>query len=294
MLEAAEAKFLGKKTKYPQKYDPNFLVAVPRYINRKIYGIYEENLPFTGIDVWHAWEVSFCTQRGLPVSGVVKLLYPAQSKFIVESKSLKLYLNSFNMEQLAEDRTQSINTFLKIVKKDISKLLSTNIEITFFKNDEKDKGFDYLDYPLLENINTTANIVFKHYTENVKLLKKSSNKTVKSIKYSTHLLRSNCKITNQPDWGTVYIYLKGRNKPTPESLLSYIVSLRNENHFHEEICELIYKRLYDYFTPEELMVTCIYTRRGGIDISPSRSSHPHLMPKHLTNSTILSQKLLRQ
>jgi 7-cyano-7-deazaguanine reductase len=110
----------------------------------------------------------------------------------------------------------------------------------------------------------------------------------------THLLRSNCKITHQPDWGSAFIFLEGSVQPTPESLLQYLVSLRHEDHFHEEVCELIYKRLWDSFSPSALMVACLYTRRGGLDICPVRASHTHLLPAALTDINTLSSKLLRQ
>ena len=111
---------------------------------------------------------------------------------------------------------------------------------------------------------------------------------------STHLLRSNCKITRQPDWGSAFVRIKGRSLPTPESLLRYLVSIRSENHFHEEICEMIYKRLLDAFAPSEMSVSCIYTRRGGIDICPTRASHQRLLPQHLPNPLAMTRKLLRQ
>ena len=114
------------------------------------------------------------------------------------------------------------------------------------------------------------------------------------IKVCSHLLRSNCKITKQPDWGSIYIHIQADCLPDHASLLKYIVSLRNENHFHEEICEMTYKRLWDLFHPEILAVSCIYTRRGGIDICPSRANQAEYLPEHLQAPEILTRKLLRQ
>ncbi|WP_227625931.1 hypothetical protein [Geofilum rubicundum] len=110
-------------------------------------------------------------------------------------------------------------------------------------------------------------------------------------------LRTFCAATAKSptsDWGSAYIHIKGPRSPKASGLLQYLVSIRNENHFHEEICEMIYKRLWDAFSPEELMVTCIYTRRGGIDICPVRVSHDHLLPRALVNVDQLSKRLLRQ
>lgn len=110
-------------------------------------------------------------------------------------------------------------------------------------------------------------------------------------------MRSNCRVTNQPDWGDVYIYMDSDYVPTLESLLQYIVSMRKENHFHEEICECIYKRLYDKFNPAELFVACLYTRRGGIDINPARASSNHLLSKfsyNMMSPGIRVKKTMRQ
>ena len=134
---------------------------------------------------------------------------------------------------------------------------------------------------------------FQSFSENPALLVPTQS-NLQEIKVATHLLRSNCKITHQPDWGSAFIYLKGKQIPDLTSLLQYLVSIRNENHFHEEICEMVYKRLLDVFQPESLMVTCIYTRRGGIDICPVRVSSEELLPKNLINPDKLSFKLLRQ
>ena len=113
-------------------------------------------------------------------------------------------------------------------------------------------------------------------------------------KVSSKLLKSNCRVTSQPDWGDVYIYLKGKQLPTHESMLKYIISFRDECHFHEEICETIYKRLWDTFSHEELSVTCLYVRRGGWDINPQRCSHEHLIQDKLWDSTIPWSKTGRQ
>jgi 7-cyano-7-deazaguanine reductase len=153
--------------------------------------------------------------------------------------------------------------------------------------------FDFHDYKLLEKTINAEVINFNDFTEEPELLL-SSKSEFNEIKVSTHLLRSNCKITHQPDWGSVFIYIKGEKLPTHESLLKYLVSIRNENHFHEEICEMIYYRLWTFFSPDKLMVTCIYTRRGGIDICPIRVSEQNLLPKYLSDCKQLSDKLLRQ
>jgi len=287
-----EDRFLGKQVDYPQQYAPEMLVAVPRHFNREQYELSEDQLPFVGFDIWHAYELSFLTKKGLPVTGLLKIVYKATNKSIVESKSLKLYLNSFNMHRFGDTAEQGLQQVLSTIEKDLNQLLETVIQLGFFKQGDDVQGFDFGEYTILENTAGIDSIEFEQFNETPALLIPSNQSG--ELKVASHLLRSNCKITNQPDWGSVYIYMNGKQLPDTSSLLKYLVSIRNENHFHEEICEMTYKRLWDAFLPDELAVSCIYTRRGGIDICPVRVSHEHLLPKHLTTSSVLSEKLLRQ
>ncbi|MBE6340672.1 MAG: NADPH-dependent 7-cyano-7-deazaguanine reductase QueF [Bacteroidales bacterium] len=285
-----EATVLGKRVDYPQHYAPEMLVQVPRRLNRSIYDIDDAHLPFVGADAWHAYELSFLYPNGLPFSGLLKLVYPADSEFLVESKSLKLYLNSFNM-----DKYQSKDEVERIVAADLSKLVGAQVGVHIFADDDKNTyatGCDIDKYILLETLPEMRNLHIDKYTEAPELLETAGESGEMMVK--TNLLRSNCKITHQPDWGTCYIRMKGAQLPTRTSLMSYLVSIRGENHFHEEICEMIYVRLQRLFAPEELFVGCIYTRRGGIDICPMRASSPTLLPAQLLNEKELTAKLLRQ
>jgi len=290
---SSESKFLGKQVEYPQHYAPEMLVAVPRELNRKEYNIEGVDLPFTGVDVWQAYELSFLTKKGLPVTGVLKLIYPCNNPVIVESKSLKLYLNSFNMEQYGDTSEEGMVAVSRIIENDLSDLLKTEVGINIFTKQQDIQLFDFNEYTLLEDLPEASEIVFDTFNESPGILQVEKQGSFE-LKTATHLLRSNCKVTFQPDWGSTFIYMKGERKPDESSLLKYLVSFRNENHFHEEICEMIYKRLWDKYQPDELAVTCIYTRRGGIDITPVRVSHDKLLPASLTDVNILSEKLLRQ
>jgi 7-cyano-7-deazaguanine reductase len=292
-MEPIEGKILGKQVNYPQQYTPEILVAVPRALNREIYQLQADKLPFRGMDIWHAYELSFLTKKGLPVAGLLKLSYAADSEYLVESKSLKLYLNGFNMEHYGANTEEGIDYILSIIEKDLSTLLKTRVSLAFFKGEMEEADEDFSSFSLLENQPEVQDLHFTHFSETPSLLVAEVS-AQKEQKVATHLLRSNCKITHQPDWGSAYIRLKGALLPSPSGLLQFLVSIRNENHFHEEVCEMIYKRLWDGFSPEELMVTCIYTRRGGIDICPVRVSHDHLLPKALCNVNQLSKRLLRQ
>lgn len=287
-----ENRHLGKKSEYPQRYDSSVLVAIPRSINREQYKIKADELPFEGLDVWHAYEFSFLLESGLPVCGLLKITYTCKSNFLVESKSLKLYLNSFNMERTGKSRGEGIAKIIQIIREDLTKLLQCSVHVNYFDASEKTAANDFHSFLLLEDSMLVNELNFEDYSENPLLL--DEQKINGEISWGTHLLRSNCKVTHQPDWGSVFIRMKASRLPSKEGLLKYLVSLRNENHFHEEICELIYVRLLEKYLPEELMVACMYTRRGGIDINPARSTSPSLLPENLCNNLVLSKPVFRQ
>ena len=281
---------LGKKVDSPKEYAPDILVAIDRDENRSIYQIDSSNLSFVGFDSWHAYEISFLTNGGVPVHLVAKIVYPANSKYIVESKSLKLYLNSLNMMKLGGTVAKASAKAKELITNDLAKLLSTNVTCYLFSDSPE---ADILkDFPAIESIVDLDSLSCEAYDEDLSLLETQNDSTAQ--KFSCSMLRSNCKITNQPDWGTVFVCIKGEQTIIPESFIRYIVSFRNENHFHEEVCEMIYKRLHDLLSPKELMVTCIYTRRGGIDICPSRASSADLLDSNLINSKVLTKKLINQ
>lgn len=254
----------------PDEVDPSLLVAVPRSLNRVGYGLEDNNLPFVGFDAWNAYEFSTLLTNGFPVSGWLKFSYEADCPNIVESKSVKLYLNSYNMARLI-DKVEKIYEIEDRISNDISNATGGRVGVTIRVGDIDMVRPMVGDYMALETYCNVEKMEFSEYNEHAGILE-----VVPSIgryeRWRSHSLRSNCRVTNQPDWGDVYVHIKGDKAVTPESLLKYIVSMRKENHFHEEICECIYKRLFDLLEPEELMVTCLYTRRGGIDINPTRAS----------------------
>ena len=289
-----EDKLLGKRVDYPKTYCPEILVAVPRTLNREIYGIHQANTLFCGYDCWHAYEASFILNNGMPVAGMLKIVYPSTSNYIVESKSLKLYLGSYNMTPLGETRQEGIDRFTRHITEDLCRALSTQVKVCFFSKEPTETlPFDFKNYSILEEQIAPQDIQFSIYQEHPAYLLENTNPQGGELQIASHLLKSNCKITNQPDWGSIYIRIKGKTLPDTKSILKYIVSLRNENHFHEEICEMTYKRLHDFFQPEILMVTCLYTRRGGIDICPARANAPEYLPIFLPQVEQLTQRPLR-
>ncbi|MDL2252236.1 NADPH-dependent 7-cyano-7-deazaguanine reductase QueF [Odoribacter sp. OttesenSCG-928-J03] len=285
---------LGKQVDFPEQYCRDILTAIPRCNNREIYDIKEDDGLFYGFDCWHAYEASFLLNNGTPVCGVLKIVYSSDSPYIVESKSLKLYLGSFNMTPLGKNLESGVEKFVRTIKEDLEYILSEEVRIYFHRNIPSSAHFDFNDYPVLEDSLDLDSITCSIYNEHPAYLSENIVQNPGEMNICTHLLRSNCKITNQPDWGSIYIRIKASRLPDKISLLKYIVSLRAENHFHEEICEMIFKRLTDTFQPEILMVCCLYTRRGGIDICPVRSNKAEFLPPYLINEQLLTPKTLRQ
>ena len=300
---------LDKKVEYSCMYDRSILRRELRSRNREQYGILENNLPFLGYDVWNCYEFSTLTVKNQPVTAVLKLKYPCTNPYIVESKSLKLYLNSFNMSQFGSTRSECFYLTSNIIEKDLSELLETSVSIRFFEESEESekscKGeLDQrcTDISSLINLDT---IDFKIFNEDPSILKvcdpgvrgRDTKPPVHRLSIKTNLMRSNCKITHQPDWGDLFIEItvKDNNIVDLESLIKYIVSFRKENHFHEEVVEMIYKRLYDLLAPEELLVAALYTRRGGIDINPIRVNKEELLDGlNLLDMSLRHTKTLRQ
>ena len=294
---SAISKHLGKSSQYKSQYDASLLVREPRSNNREHLNIEEDGLPFVGCDVWNGYEVSALLDSGLPTALVAKVIYPCDSKYIVESKSMKLYWNSFNMEKLGSDACEVFKKVKDLAEEDLSALLETDVEVQLFDpiNLEKGGGVflkDQIMYECLENKFTSLDIT--EYSENPDILQTINYEDNRELKVFSKLLKSNCRVTSQPDWGDVYIKMKGNFIPTYDSLVKYIVSFRDECHFHEEICETIYKRIWDLYKPTQLSVTCLYVRRGGWDINPQRCSHEHLIEDNMWNSEIPWRKTGRQ
>ena len=263
---------LGKKVSGSVNYDPSLLVAVPRIENRKQYNIKNEALPFEGFDVWHAYEFSTMTNNGLPITRVLKLKYSCESEFIVESKSLKLYLNSFNMSRFGDNIAESLVMCAELIKKDLSNKLMSNVEVCFLDNNVE-KVEIFRDFVNIFSLISEKDIEINEFKEAPQLLnvRQTNERKKKFLMFDS--LRSNCRVTHQPDFGDAFIYYNSKKHIDEASLVQYLASFRSEYHFHEECCEMIYKRLHDLLDDnDELFVTCLYTRRGGIDICPSRYS----------------------
>lgn len=281
----------------PDEVDPSLLVGVPRVLNRTAYEIDEDNLPFQGSDTWNCYEFSTLTNNGFPVSGLLRIVYPSDSPNIVESKSLKLYLNSFNMMKNGDTIEEVLLNIEQRIYDDLSPCLGTeSVDVSLVFEDGIVRKPVEGDFIQVEKYIDPTTITFDQFNESPDTLQVVDSDGYPKL-WRSAVLRSNCRVTNQPDWGDVYIAIKGEKTVTPESLLQYIVSMRKENHFHEEICECIYKRLDDLLKPDELFVACLYTRRGGIDINPLRASSREVMYKYgsgLNDPYSINIKTLRQ
>lgn len=261
---------LGKKSDYENLYNPHKLFPIPRDEKRLEIGIDPKNLPFYGFDIWNHYEVSWLNPKGKPLVGIAEIIYDCHSPSIIESKSMKLYFNTFNQSTF-ENKT----ALEHIIQKDISHAIQHPVQIKIFDCNETSyfKKIDSFTGICLDDLDIECN----EYIVNPTLLKNEDGRVEETI-YS-HLLKSNCLVTHQPDWGSVQISYTGQ-KIQHESLLKYLISFRNHNEFHEQCIERIFIDIMTHCKPETLTVYGRYTRRGGVDINPIRSTQKNLkLPK---------------
>lgn len=251
---------LGKKTTYISHYQRDLLFPIPRKVKRDEIRV-PDRLPFKGIDIWNAYELSWLNLKGKPVVALGQFILPCDSPNIIESKSLKLYLNSFTHSKFA-----SVEMVSKTIQKDLSDFAGSDFAVTiipieqFSENNIKSFSGTCLDEWDIECNDYLVNPAFLH----------TEKSCVSEILYS-NLLKSNCLVTGQPDWGSVQIEYTGK-KINAEGLLKYLVSFRNHNEFHEQCVERIFMDIMQYCQPQQLTVYARYTRRGGLDINPFRST----------------------
>jgi 7-cyano-7-deazaguanine reductase len=259
---------LGKETRYSDSYDPNLLCPIPRVKARQAEQP-SQTLPFIGVDVWTAYELSWLNLYGLPQIAIVEFMVPCDSDSIVESKSFKLYLNSFIQTKFAS--MESVHSNLV---KDLSAATGAVVEVTLYEVSEY-QGIQPISEPQGYCIDRQP-IVIDTYIPDSTLLTTEGDAQVNETLYS-HLLKTNCPVTDQPDWASIYIFYKGA-KIDQAGLLKYIVSYRQHQDFHEQCVEQIFKDIMSACSPSELSVYARYMRRGGLDINPFRSTHSHRPP----------------
>ncbi|XGW45433.1 NADPH-dependent 7-cyano-7-deazaguanine reductase QueF [Haemophilus influenzae] len=262
---------LGQKTEYASQYDRTLLQPVPRALNRDGLGI-TQNQPFTiGTDIWTAYEISWLNEKGLPQVAIADIYLDYQSQNLIESKSFKLYLNSFNQSKFAD-----FNAVQQTMQRDLIECAQGDVKVRLNPVAVYDaQKIEHLQGDCIDE----QDIEITSYEFNANWLKDCVSDEIVEEKLVSHLLKSNCLITNQPDWGTLHIHYVGK-KINHEKLLRYVVSFRQHNEFHEQCVERIFCDLMHYAKPEKLTVYARYTRRGGLDINPFRSNFENL-PENL-------------
>ncbi|MDP9770515.1 NADPH-dependent 7-cyano-7-deazaguanine reductase QueF [Kosakonia cowanii] len=254
---------LGKTTDYRDTYDASLLQGVPRSLNRDPLGLKADNLPFHGADIWTLYELSWLNANGLPQVAVGQVELDYASLNLVESKSFKLYLNSFNQTRFASwDEVRST------LQRDLSACAQGAVSVTLYRVDELE-GQPVAHFTGL--CIDDQDIAIDNYEFDAALLTDAAHGEVVEEKLVSHLLKSNCLITHQPDWGSVQIQYRGAQIDR-EKLLRYLVSFRHHNEFHEQCVERIFTDIQRFCQPESLSVYARYTRRGGLDINPWRSN----------------------
>ena len=268
---------LGKASPYADQYDPGLLFPIARAPKRSEIGI-TGSVPFVGADLWTAFELSWLNERGKPQVALAHFTVPCETPNIVESKSFKLYLNSFNNTRFAT--AQDVQARLRA---DISEAVwrcaqyPGTVGVRLLLPEQ----FDQEPVHELDGLNLDRLDIECHtYQPAPELLRAATDEAPVSEILVSHLLKSNCLVTGQPDWGSVRVAYTGP-QIDQERLLQYIVSFRNHNEFHEQCVERIYMDLWTRCQPIKLEVYARYTRRGGLDINPWRTSHPQAMPKNV-------------
>ena len=260
---------LGQQTKYAEKYDRTLLQPVPRHLNRDMLNI-TTTQPFTiGADIWTAYEISWLNPKGVPQVAIADVSIDFRSENLIESKSFKLYLNSFNQTQFA-----NFNEVQQILQQDLQDCAKGEVKVRL------NSLTDYTQQPIVALAGSCIDgldIEIEDYAFNAELLKDCTNDNVVEETLVSHLLKSNCLITQQPDWGSLQIHYVGK-QINREQLLRYIISFRQHNEFHEQCVERIFCDLMHFAAPEKLTVYARYTRRGGLDINPYRSNFEPLPP----------------
>lgn len=261
MSDTVNQSKLGEKTAYCSHYDATLLFPIPRQDKRDELGIDDKRLPFQGLDVWTAFEVSWLNSKGKPVVRLAEFAFGADSRFIIESKSFKLYLNSFNGTHF--DNEEAV---LKVLESDLSGASGDFVGVQFRSIDGNEELVGKLPGVNLDELD----IEVADYQVDTSLLTADQSFYV-SETLNSHLLKSNCLVTGQPDWGSLVVRYEGP-RINHSQLLKYIISFRNHNEFHEQCVERIFMDLMTYCQPENLTVYARYVRRGGLDINPYRSN----------------------
>jgi len=277
LTSVPEQSELGKASRYVDHYDASLLFPLPRADKRAELGL-GEAMPFFGADIWTAYELSWLNARGKPQLALAHITVPCESPNIIESKSFKLYLNSFNNTVFADEQA-----VVACLREDLAQALwrgasapgSLGVRLL---------GPEWFDREPVHELDGLSldrmDVECRRYTPAPDLLSVLPGDAPVSEVLVSNLLKSNCLVTGQPDWGSVQISYTG-DAIAQEGLLQYLVSFRNHNEFHEQCVERIFMDIWTRCKPLKLTVYARYTRRGGLDINPFRTSHPQKLPANI-------------
>jgi len=261
-ISAPDDLSLGKQVDYEFEYNPDLLQGVPRSLSRDTLNLAGSGLPFDGIDTWTGYELSWLNLKGKPNVAILECYVPITSKNLIESKSFKLYLNSFNQTKFA-----SAEDVRQVLQADLSACAGEPVEVKLILP-EQFSSFQEFNGILLDSLD----VEIDQYSPNTQYLTVAKNETGIQETLVSHLLKSNCLITSQPDWASIQIRYEGK-AIEHEGLLKYLISFRQHNEFHEQCVERIYNDIMQHCQPDKLTVCARYTRRGGLDINPFRSNY---------------------
>jgi 7-cyano-7-deazaguanine reductase len=286
---------------YTEQFDPSLLNPMPRILARQDHGITGKE--FVGFDTWHCHEATFLLESGYPIAGTLKYMYPSDSEFMVESKSAKLYCNSFDMCKMGKTVKEAITNYENQVKLDLTKVIGKDVHVKFFPSGADNYGkFPMEDYKDLywELIDIAGDIEITDYSAQGNHLKftkihPEDNEIVTS-KYFTNALRSRCRHTKQKDTGAAYILITSKDgmMVDPTSLFKQIVSLREVNEFHEFCAEKLFNSIMEHPEVVDCCVSLLYSRRGSLDINPVRASRGELLPIALFDVDTYTSKAMGQ
>lgn len=268
---------LGKTSAYADQYDASILFPIARHTKRDELGI-GSTLPFMGADLWTAYELSWLNMRGKPQVALAQITVPCETPNIAESKSFKLYLNSFNNSQFDSSDTVRERIATDVGAAVWGKAGRVGVRLLLPEQFGSEKVQELEGVPL-----DRLDLDCDRYTPAPDLLTAAVDEKPVTESLVSHLLKSNCLVTSQPDWGSVQINYSGP-QIDQAGLLRYIVSFRNHNEFHEQCVERIYTDIMARCKPSKLSVYARYTRRGGLDINPWRTSHPQAMPTNVRSA----------
>ena len=263
-ISAPDDLSLGKQVDYEFEYNPDLLQGVPRSLSRDTLNLAGSGLPFDGIDTWTGYELSWLNLKGKPNVAILECHVPITSKNLIESKSFKLYLNSFNQTKFA-----SAEDVRQVLQGDLSACAGEPVEVKLILPEQfSSLQFQEFNGTLLDSLD----VEIDQYSPNTQYLTVAKNETGVQETLVSHLLKSNCLITSQPDWASIQIRYEGK-AIEHEGLLKYLISFRQHNEFHEQCVERIYNDIMQHCQPDKLTVCARYTRRGGLDINPFRSNY---------------------